>query len=541
MPASLPWGLTTEGPPLVSEPCDILEAMPGEHASTPIDLAREPQFVLAGVRVNPATLEILGDAGRDVLEPRVMQVLVALARRAGEVVARDELIASCWGGRIVGDDAINSCVAKVRRVGDRRAAYRIETIPRVGYRLAPAQAPQAPPVPAWSGKPSIAVLPFANLSDDPGRDYFADGMVEDIAIALTRFRSLFVIAGGSGLSLKGQVLTPQEAGRRLGVRYLLDGTVRRAADRVRISVSLIDARDGVQLWAERFEGAMTDIFALQDEVALSVAAKIVPQVYREEVRRAQAKPLADLDAYDYFLRARAVSAHTREAVQQALPLYERCLELEPRNARALASCAECLAMEVALGSADEDRLRAQARQRIQAALRLAPDDAEVLAVTAGALMNLQEDHSTARALADHALAVNPGYVLGWLVSGWLRAFTEPDIAVEHFEHCFRLDPLSGRSAGTLTGLGIARMRQRRIEDAMALFHQSARLSPDYPTNYGMVAACHAHLGQFAEAREAVARLEVTSGRNVREWAERMGWGFMTSQLARIEGDGQAID
>jgi Tfp pilus assembly protein PilF len=198
-------------------------------------------------------------------------------------------------------------------------------------------------------------------------------------------------------------------------------------------------------------------------------------------------------------------------------------------------------MQVALGSADEDRLRALARQRIQAALRLAPDDAEVLAVTAVALMNLQEDLSTARALADQALAVNPGYVLGWLVSGWLRAFTEPDIAVEHFEHCFRLDPLSGRSAGTLTGLGIARMRQRRIEDAMALFHQSAQLSPDYPTNYGMLAVCHAHLGQFAEAREAVTRLEVTSGRNVREWAERMGWGFMTSQLARIEGDGQAVD
>jgi adenylate cyclase len=515
--------------------------MSGEPASTSIELAREPQFVLAGVRVNPATLEVLADVGREVLEPRVMQVLVALARRAGEVVSRDQLIASCWGGRIVGDDAINGCVAKVRRVGDRSAAYRIETIPRVGYRLAPAQAPQAPPAPALSGKPSIAVLPFANLSDEPGQDYFADGTVEEIATALTRFRSLFVVAGGSGLSLKGQGLTPQEAGRRLGVRYLLDGTVRRAADHVRISVNLIDARDGVHLWAERFEGAMTDIFALQDEVALSAAAKIVPHVYREEVRRAQAKPLADLDAYDFFLRARVVSAHTREAIQQALPLYERCLELDPSNARALASCAECLAMEVALGSADEDRLRALARQRIQAALRLAPDDAEVLAVTAVALMNLQEDLSTARALADQALAVNPGYVLGWLVSGWLRAFTEPDIAVEHFEHCFRLDPLSGRSAGTLTGLGIARMRQRRIEDAMALFHQSAQLSPDYPTNYGMLAVCHAHLAQFAQAREAVARLEVTSGRNVREWAERMGWSFMTSQLARLEGDGQAVD
>ena len=515
--------------------------MSAELPPSAVDLAREADFQLGSLAVRPSRRELVAGAERSILEPRVMQVLVALARRAGDVVSRDELIASCWDGRIVGDDAINACVAKVRRVGERSAAYRIETIPRVGYRLIGTRAALVASAPAPSGKPSIAVLPFANLSGDPDQDFFADGMVEEISTALTKFRSLFVVAGGSGLSLKGQGLTPQEAGRRLGVRYLLDGAVRRAADRVRISVTLIDARDGVQLWAERFDGAMTDIFALQDEVALRAAAKIVPQVYREEVRRAQAKPLADLDAYDFFLRARVVSAHTREAVQQALPLYERCLELDPSNARALAGCAECLAMEVALGSADEDRLRALARQRIQAALGFAPDDAEVLAVTAVALMNLQEDPSTARALADQALAVNPGYVLGWLVSGWLRAFTEPDIAVEHFEHCFRLDPLSGRSAGTLTGLGIARMRQRRIEDAMALFNQSAQLSPGYPTNYGMLAVCHALLGQFAEAREAVARLEVTSGRNVREWAERMGWGFMTSQLARIERDGQAVD
>lgn len=506
-----------------------------------IDLAREGPFALGGLEVRPAKLEVVAGERREALEPRIMQVFVALARQIGEVVSRDDLIQSCWGGRIVGEDAIHRCISRLRRLAETFGGFAIETVPRVGYRLSGTRVAETTGAPATSGKPSIAVLPFANLSDDPGQDFFADGMVEEIATALTRLRSLFVVAGGSGRSLKGQALTPQEAGRLLGVRYLLDGAVRRAADRVRISVSLIDARDGVQLWAERFDGAMTDIFALQDEVALRAAAKIVPQVYREEVRRAQAKPLADLDAYDFFLRARVVSAHTREAIQQALPLYERCLELDPSNARALASCAECLAMEVDLGSADEDRLRALARQRIQAALGFAPDDAEVLAVTAVALMNLQEDLSTARALADQALAINPGYVLGWLVSGWLRAFTEPDIAVEHFEHCFRLDPLSGRSAGTLTGLGIARMRQRRIEDAMALFHQSAQLSPGYPTNYGMLAVCHAHLGQFAEAREAVARFEVTSGRNVREWAERMGWGFMTSQLARIEGDGQAVD
>jgi TolB-like protein/Tfp pilus assembly protein PilF len=513
--------------------------MSAELPPSAVDLAREADFQLEGLAVRPSRRELVAGAERSILEPRVMQVLVALARRAGDVVSRDELIASCWNGRIVGDDAINACVAKVRRVGERSAAYRIETIPRVGYRLAPAQAPEDAPVPGPSGKPSIAVLPFANLSDEPGQDYFVDGMVEEISTALTRFRSLFVVAGGSGLSLKGQGLMPQEAGRRLGVRYLLDGAVRRAADRVRISVSLIDARDGVQLWADRFDGDMTDIFSLQDEVALSAAARIEPRVQAEETRRAQAKPASDLDAYDLFLRGRALvrSSGSREAFQEAQPLFERCLALAPYDARALVSCADVLGVLVAFGCADEDRLRALARERVQAALRLAPDDAEVLAGAAVALLDLQEDIPAARSLADRAIAVNPGNALGWRASGCLRAFTDPDIAAEHLEHSLRLDPLSPHQAPTLTALGFARIGQRRIEDAIALFRQSAHLLPGYPTNYVMLAVCHAHLGQLAEARDAAARFRATAGRSVREHADRLGASdWIKSRLARVEPD-----
>lgn len=508
----------------------------GGDGSAQIDLAHEPAFSLGGVEVRPAKREVVAGDRREVLEPRIMQVLVALARQRDAVVSRDDLIQACWSGRIVGDDAIDRCISRLRRLAVGLGGFELETVPRVGYRLSETQVAQPPPVPARPSKPSIAVLPFANLSEDPGQDFFADGMVEEIAIALTRLRSLFVVAGASGLALKGQALTPQEAGRLLGVRYLLNGAVRRAADRVRISVSLIDARDGVQLWAERFDGAMTDIFDLQDEVALSAAAKIVPQVYREEIRRSEAKPLADLDAYDLFLRARVLSRPTRKAIQQALPLYERCLELDPSNARTLVSCAATLAWVVAFGSDEEDRLRALARERMQAALRLAPDDAEVLAFAAAGLFDLNEDLPTARALAERAIALNPGYVHGWVVSGWLRAFTEPDIAAEHFEHCLTLDPLSGRYPGTLTGLGVARMKQRRCEEAIALFRQSAQLAPDYPTNYVMLAVCHAHLSQFAEAREAAARFQVTCGRDVREFAERVGSRFMTSRLALIEDE-----
>jgi adenylate cyclase len=438
----------------------------------------------------------------------------------------------------VGDDALSRCVARLRRLSDAFGGFAIETVPRVGYRLSGTRTAQAASRHALRGKPSIAVLPFANLSGDPEQDFFADGMGEEISTALTRVRSLFVVAGGSGLSLKGQGLTPQEAGRRLGVRYLLDGAVRRAADRVRISVNLIDAHDSLQLWADRFDGDMTDIFRLQEDVALSAAARIEPKVEAEEIRRAHAKPSADLDAYDLFLRARALArGGSREAWQQAQPLYERCFALDPCNARALASCALSLAALVAVGCADEDRLRALARERARHALQLAPDDAEVLALAAGVLHDLQEDLSTARALADRAIAANPGHAPAWRVSGRLWTATDPDIAAEHLEHCLRLDPLSPMQASTLTGLGVARLAKGRIEDAIALFGQSAQLMSGNPTNYYFLAACHAHLRQFAEAHHAAARFRATSGSDVRAWAARSDSDWIKSRIARIEPDG----
>jgi len=389
--------------------------------------------------------------------------------------------------------------------------------------------------------PSIAVLPFANLSDEPGRDAFTDGMVEEIATALTRCRALFVVAGGSGLALKGQGLSPQEAGRLLGVRYLLDGAVDRAGDRVGISVKLIDAANGVQLWADRFDGAMADIYGLLADVALGAAAAIEPQVQAEEMRLPPARPAPDPEAYDLFLRARALtSTFAREATEQALPLYERCLELDPRNARALIGCAAALAVVATYGRADEDRLRALAHERLQAALDLAPDDAEVLAIAAHVLSDLGGEISTARALADQAIAVNPGHAHGWRASGSLRAThdpTEPDVAAERLEHCLSLDPLSPRVALTLTGLGVARLGQRRLEDAIALFRQSAQVLPGYSTNYLWLATCHSQLRQYAEAHEAAATFQATSGITVQAFADRVGGGdWMKSRLARLAPD-----
>ncbi|MFL5295301.1 MAG: hypothetical protein ACJ798_02855 [Phenylobacterium sp.] len=391
---------------------------------------------------------------------------------------------------------------------------------------------------APEGKSSIGLLPFANLSGDPEQDLFVDGIVEDVATALTRFRSLFVVAGGSGLSLRGQDLTPQEAGRLLGVRHLLDGAVRRDADRVGISVTLIDAHDGAQLWAGRFQDAVADIFNLHGEVALSVAARIEPSVQGEKAP-AQPRPAIDPEAYDLFLRARALArAATPDSIEQALPLYERSLELDPGNARAVVSCALGLAGAAAVGCAGEDRLRALSRERVQAALRLAPEDIEVLVLAAQALHDLQGDNSAARALVDQAVALNPGHAHAWRLSGWLWAATEPGdphLAVEHLEHSLRLDPLSPRLAMTLTGLGFARLGQRRVEEAIALFRQSAQLFSGNPMNYVWLAVCHAQLKEFAEAHEAAARFCAHYGMTVQAWADRVGASdWVKSRLARIE-------
>jgi adenylate cyclase len=259
----------------------------------------------------------------------------------------------------------------------------------------------------------------------------------------------------------------------------------------------------------------------------------------------QAPPAADPDAYDLFLRAKAFArVISREAMQEALPLYEQCLKLDPGNARALVSSALGLGFVAAFGCADEDRLRALARERVQAALRLAPDDAEVLALAAHVLNDLHQDISTARALADQAIALNPGHAHGWRISGWLWAAmdpTDPDIAIERLEHCLRLDPLSPRLAMTLSGLAFARLGQRRIEDAIALFRQSAQRSPGNPTGYVWLATCHAQLREYAEAHEAAAKFRADSGMTVQAWADRIGASdWMKSRLARIESDDEAV-
>jgi TolB-like protein len=371
-----------------------------------VDLARAADFRLGELAIHPARREVGDGAARKLLEPRVMQVLVALARRAGDVVSRDDLIASCWNGRIVGEDAISACVAKVRRLGESSGAYAIETIPRVGYRLEPRGEPAAR-VAASSGEDVVlAVLPFENLSGDPELSYFSDGVSEEILNALAQRADLKVIGRSSSFQLRGPDKAIPNVARVLGASHALDGAVRRGGVRTRISAQLIDCATQATLWADRFEGELTDIFALQDEVAGAVSramqCALAPAVRSGAV---------DVTAYDLYLKARAPPPDLTDAYARQIELLEQAVERAPAFADAWgylgyvrASSAYFLSTEVA------EPLRASAQEAARRALGLDPRCALAAAAMARSIPGF-DDVAEHAAWLDRALEWGPNDVI----------------------------------------------------------------------------------------------------------------------------------
>ena len=300
--------------------------------------------------------------GADVVAvtPQVFDLLDYLIRNRERVVSKDDLINAIWNGRSVSDAALTTRLNAARTaIGDSGEEQRlIKTLPRKGFRFvgpvreaqgpagaATADNPIEPPRPALTlpDKPSIAILPFTNLSSDPEQDYFADGMVEDIITALSRFKALFVIARNSSFTYKGRAVDVKQVGRELGVRYVLEGSVRKAANRVRITGQLVDTATGAHLWADRFDGGLGDIFDLQDQVTESVVGAIAPAVEKAEIERAKRKPTESLDAYALYLRGLAsyYQFGSRQANDEALRLFNSAIELDPdfASAYALLPCA----------------------------------------------------------------------------------------------------------------------------------------------------------------------------------------------------------
>jgi len=365
------------------------------------------------------------------LQPQVFDLLAYLIRNRERVVSKDDLIAGIWGGRIVSESALTTRINAARAaIGDSGAEQRsIKTLQRKGVRFvanvreqqvleADAAAVIQPGLPL-PDMPSIAVLPFQDMSGDPGQDYFADGVVDEIITALSRFRQLFVIARNSSFTYKGRPVDVKQVGRELGVRYVLEGSVRKAASRVRITAQLIDAIRGTHLWADRIDGTFDDIFDLQDQVTENVVGSIAPKIEQAEIERTKHKPTDSLDAYDCYLRAMMYFHRwTGESINDALRLFYRAIELDPGFASAHGLAAWCYVRRKLSGWMENPVHEMVELERLaHRASELAGDDAVALFSAGWALVQTSSYAEAGAAMIDRALTLNPNIPAAWLVGG----------------------------------------------------------------------------------------------------------------------------
>jgi TolB-like protein/class 3 adenylate cyclase len=377
------------------------------------------------------------------------------------------------------------------------------------YRVLAGGAPTPdPPVLPLPQSPSIAVLPFQNMSGDPEQEYFADGMVEEIITALSRIRWLFVIARNSTFTYKGQAVDVKRVGRELGVRYVLEGSVRKAGGRVRITGQLIDTVTGAHLWADRFDGSLEDVFDLQDQVAVSVAGVIEPTLQAAEGRRSAGRPTHDLTAYDLYLQALATYYPiTRERILKARELLRLAIAVDPHSGSALALAALCQMRLVREGWAeDPENDRRKGVELAREAVQAAEDDPSTLTNAAFVLASFGEDVRTMIALVERALALNPSFARGWFLGGvlWLWA-GQPDRAIEHGEKALRLSPRDG-TGSPLSLIGEAYFFKREFETAAGKLLLAIQEQPGYPHPYRALTASYVHMGRLDEARAIIARL-----------------------------------
>jgi adenylate cyclase len=364
----------------------------------------------------------------------------------------------------------------------------------------------APPLP---DKPSIAVLPFENMSGDPEQEYFADGMVEEIITALSRFKWLFVIARNSSFTFKGKAVDIKEVGRRLGVRYVLEGSVRKASGKVRITGQLIDAVTGAHIWADRFERDLTDVFALQDEVAVAVVSAIQPKLLQTEIATATRRRPENLTAYDSYLRAlQQVYLLTREGLAEAIRLARCALELDPRFGLAAALAGTCHMQNVLWGyTVDPQFDRKEAIRLYRVALSMDDGDPDTLAWACLIPAYMVGDCESAIEMADRAVALNPNSYSAWSRRGWVYHIAgQPGEAVRSFERAIRMSPVDPLLHVSFVGLGYAFIELGRFDEAIVAGKKAQRQNPSFPVAYRCLASAFAHLGRDMEAREAAARV-----------------------------------
>ena len=473
-------------------------------------------YLFDGYSLDPALRELRRGADLVALEPQVFDLLLYLIRNRERVVSKDDILGAVWNGRIVSESALTSRLTAVRHaVGDSGEEQRlIRTIPRKGLRFVgevreesqgnkDRAAPVLPP-----DKPSIAVLPFVNMSTDPEQEYFADGMAEEIITTLSRLPWLLVIARNSSFAFKGKAADIKKVARVLGVRYVLEGSVRKGGGRLRITGQLIDASSGAHLWADHFDGTVDDVFDLQDRVTASVVGAIEPRLRTAEIERAWRKPTESLDAYDLYLRAMALSYYTRDENRQAVQILRRVIELDPRYAKAYGLAGLCILWQRGYGWISPTHPAiGEGLQMARTAADEAGNDPETLWMAGAVLGLLGGDLKGGLALIERSLSLNPNSANACTYGSHLHAYLgDCDMAVALGERSMRLSPHDPLASHNMVAFALAHFMVGHYEEAAAWCDRAIQMQSNLAAAFRIKAASFGLLGKVAEGHEAVERL-----------------------------------
>ena len=444
------------------------------------------------------------------IEPRVFDLIAHFADRPGEIVTRDDLIETVWRGRIVSDSAISTQINAARAaLGDDGASQRmIRTIPRRGFRfevdVGHSGSSPHPPLP---DKPSLAVLPFQNMSSDPEQEYFADGISEDIITELCRIGWLFVIAHNTTLSYKGQTVDVRQVARELGVRYVLEGSVRKAGRRLRINALLVDGESGKQIWAEKYDRDLEDVFEVQDEITESIAGALEPRLATAESVRARQKAVPSLDAWDLVIQAMAkIGEFSKSASDEAIALLDRAIEVDPAYAKAYSQKAWTISWRTMQGWEDAEHAIPAAMEAAESALRFDPDDPWAYIALFFVAANRHEGPRMI-STASKAIELNPNFALAHSFLGAALALTGNGAeAFRWIEKARRLSPRDTFRIEFDVHAGAAHFQTGDYRRAAEFFSKALEPKPDHLYPHLFLAASHAHLGALEDARNQIDKI-----------------------------------